>query len=54
MAWGLLWIASGRLADEPRSVVVAAAAVVAAVVVLTATARLQRGRSTDQRSAGSA
>ena len=39
MAWGLLWIAWGRLADEPRSVVVALAAVVAAVVVLTATAR---------------
>jgi hypothetical protein len=40
MAWGLLWIAWGRLTDEPRSVLVAAAAVVAAVVVLTATARV--------------
>ena len=39
MAWGLLWIAWGRLAAEPRSVVVALAAVVAAVVVLVAAAR---------------
>ena len=39
MAWGLLWIAWGRVADEPRSVVVALAAVVAAVVVLVAAAR---------------
>ena len=29
MAWGLLWIAWGRLAGEPRSVVVALAAVAA-------------------------
>ncbi len=42
MAWGLLWIAYGRLAAEPRSVVVAAAAVVAAVVVLVAAAREHR------------
>ena len=40
MAWGLLWIAWGRLAAEPRSVVVALAAVVAAVVVLVATSRM--------------
>ncbi|HYN66039.1 MAG TPA: tryptophan-rich sensory protein [Ornithinibacter sp.] len=39
MAWGLLWIAWGRLAAEPRSVVVALAAVAAAVVVLGAAAR---------------
>ena len=39
MAWGLLWIAWGRVADEPRSVIVALAAVVAAVVVLVAAAR---------------
>ena len=39
MAWGLLWVAWGRLAGEPRSVVVALAAVVAAVVVLVATSR---------------
>ena len=39
MAWGLLWIAWGRLAAEPRSVVVALAAVVAAGVVLVAAAR---------------
>jgi hypothetical protein len=43
MAWGLLWIAYGRLAAEPRSVLVAAAAVVAAVVVLVAAAREHRG-----------
>ena len=40
MAWGLLWIAWGRLADEPRSVVVAVAAVGAAAVVLTAAGRV--------------
>jgi hypothetical protein len=39
MAWGLLWIAWGRVADEPRSVMVALAAVVAAVVVLVAASR---------------
>ena len=42
MAWGLGWIAFGRLADEPGSAVVALAAVVAAVVVLVATARVHR------------
>lgn len=42
MAWGLAWIAYGRVADEPRSVLVALAAVVAAVVVLAATARVHR------------
>lgn len=42
MAWGLAWIAYGRVADEPRSVVVGLAAVVAAVVVLAATARVHR------------
>ena len=36
LAWGLLWIAWGRLVDQPRSVLVALAAVVAAVVVLAA------------------
>ena len=40
MAWGLLWIAWGRLAAEPRSVVVALAAVLAAVVVLSSAARV--------------
>ena len=40
MAWGLVWIAWGRLAAEPRSVLVAVAAVVAAVVVLMAAARV--------------
>ncbi|HET6967504.1 MAG TPA: TspO/MBR family protein [Ornithinibacter sp.] len=42
MAWGLAWIAYGRVADEPRSAVVGLAAVVAAVVVLAATARVHR------------
>ena len=40
LTWGLLWIAWGRLAGEPRSVVVALAAVVAAVVVVVATSRV--------------
>ena len=42
MAWGLAWIAYGRVADEPRSAVVGLAAVVAAVVVLAAAARVHR------------
>ena len=46
MAWGLLWIAWGRLTDEPRSLVVALAAVAAAAVVLAATARV-RAHSAD-------
>lgn len=37
-AWGLSWIAVGRLTDEPRSILVAIGAVVAALVVLLATA----------------
>jgi len=40
LAWGLLWIAWGRLVGEPRSVVVALAALVAAVVVVVATSRM--------------
>ncbi len=40
MAWGLLWIAWGRLAEEPRSTIVALTAVVAAAVLLAATARV--------------
>jgi succinate-acetate transporter protein len=39
MAWGLLWIAYGRLLDTPQSVVVGLAAVGAAVVVLAAASR---------------
>ena len=39
MAWGLGWIAWGRLTDEPGSAVVALAAVVAAAVVLVAASR---------------
>ncbi|MGL5852938.1 MAG: tryptophan-rich sensory protein [Phycicoccus sp.] len=42
MAWGLAWIAVGRLADEPRSAMVGAAALVAAVVVLLSAARVRR------------
>lgn len=45
MAWGLGWIAFGRVADEPRSLLVGLAAVVAALVVLSAAARVQRGRT---------
>ena len=36
MAWGLFWIAVGRIAGEPSSVLTGAAAGVAAAVVLTA------------------
>lgn len=42
MAWGLGWIAVGRIADSPRSLVTGIAAVVAAVVVLAAAARWHR------------
>ncbi|MDF2145283.1 tryptophan-rich sensory protein [Knoellia sp. p5-6-4] len=43
IAWGLLWIAVGRVGDEPQSTITAWAAVAAAVVVVVATAR-QRAR----------
>ena len=43
MAWGLGWIAWGRLTDEPGSAVVALAAVVAAAVVLVAASRQHSG-----------
>jgi hypothetical protein len=39
MAWGLGWIAVGRMADSPRSLVTGLAAVVTALVVLAAAAR---------------
>jgi len=42
MAWGLAWIAAGRLGDEPRSAATGIAAVVAAVVVLAAAQRWHR------------
>jgi hypothetical protein len=42
MAWGLAWIAVGRLTDQPRSPVVGVAAALAAVVVVVATARRHR------------
>jgi hypothetical protein len=41
-AWGLSWIAVGRAADEPRSVLVAGGAAAAAVLVVLATAALRR------------
>ncbi len=41
MAWGLGWIAVGRLADEPASTLVGVAALVAAVVVLAAPTRVR-------------
>ena len=45
MAWGLGWIAYGRSAAEPTSVVVGLAALVAALVVLSAAAKVQRERT---------
>jgi hypothetical protein len=42
MAWGLAWIAVGRLGDEPRSVATGIAAVVGALVVLAAAQRWHR------------
>ena len=45
MAWGLGWIAYGRSAAEPKSVVVGLAALVAALVVLSAAAKVQRDRA---------
>ena len=42
VAWGLAWVAVGRLTDEPRSVLVGLAALAAAVVVLAATSRQHR------------
>ena len=44
MSWGLAWIAYGRLAVDPVSVLVGVAAAAAAAVVLSVTA-LQRLRS---------
>lgn len=40
-AWGLAWIAVGRLTDQPESVVVGAGAALAAVAVLALTARAE-------------
>ena len=42
VAWGLAWVAVGRLTDEPRSVLVGLAALASAVVVLAATSRQHR------------
>lgn len=41
LAWGLSWLAVGRLAGEPASVVTGVAAIVGVVVVLTVTAALR-------------
>src|SRR6478736_5577541 len=45
MAWGLVWIAVGRLGGEPRSVATGIAAVAAAVVVLLGALRWHMRRS---------
>ncbi|MEI2827971.1 MAG: tryptophan-rich sensory protein [Dermatophilaceae bacterium] len=42
MAWGLGWIAVGRLGDAPRSTITAVAAIVAAVIVVVAAVRAHR------------
>ncbi len=42
LAWGLGWIAVGRSADEPRSMIVAVAAAAAALVVVGATVVIRR------------
>ncbi|WP_144794359.1 tryptophan-rich sensory protein [Microbacterium paludicola] len=48
-AWGLAWVAIGRLADEPRSTPIAVAAIIVAVILLIAavisSVRRLRGRS---------
>ncbi len=43
MAWGMAWIAVGRLNDQPRSVVTGVAAIVAAAVVVLAAVMVRRG-----------
>ena len=48
MAWGLSWIAVGRLTDQPASTLTGVAAVIAAVVVVAAAAMVwarRRGRA---------
>ncbi|MBT8224543.1 MAG: hypothetical protein HKP61_19895 [Dactylosporangium sp.] len=45
MAWGIGWIAIGRVTDDPRSPVTAAVAVLAAVVVVLAATRTARSRA---------
>ena len=42
MAWGLGWIAVGRLGDAPRSTITAVAAIAAAVIVVVAAVRAHR------------
>lgn len=46
IAWGLSWIAVGRLSDEPRSTPIAVAAVLGALVVLAGTFRARRPSAT--------
>ncbi|WP_226345405.1 TspO/MBR family protein [Agilicoccus flavus] len=43
MAWGLAWIAVGRLTDAPASTATAVAAIIAALVVVGAALRARRG-----------
>ena len=42
MAWGLGWIAVGRLGDAPRSTITAVAAIAGAVIVVVAAVRVHR------------
>ena len=42
MAWGLGWVAVGRLGDAPRSAITAVAAIVAAVIVVVAAVQVRR------------
>lgn len=56
LAWGLVWIAVGRLAEEPESTATAVAALAAAAVALGAVVAVRgtRGTSADGGSAGRA
>lgn len=45
LAWGLAWIAAGRLADEPESTTTGISAAIAALVVVVATLIQRRSRS---------
>lgn len=46
VAWGLGWIAAGRLTDQPESLVTGTAAVAAALLVLVITSRAEPATST--------
>lgn len=51
MAWGLGWIAAGRLTDEPASTTTGIAAAVAALAVVAAAVALRDGRAARERAA---